>query len=1050
MLIETHVEASQYSLYNNLFEGYEIRWLPAKRVSQRGRACGGIVCGVKLNSPMAKYIKFETHQEFIVIHYDYKYKGTIQSISFVPVYLNRKNWDKDFTALLNFVEEKSFSNLVIMGDCNVRIGTLQVLPEETTIDAITVSAKRNSRDLLSDSQGRRLVQFCDDNGLVILNGRTNGDRRGDFTFIGSSGSSVNDLCCFPLNLIDLIKSMEVDTQIFSDHLPLILKLETEETINPHKLSLIPKLKWSNADDQNFSKKCESLISTVEDWPTDVEYMQSRLLECIRACSSAGKNSTLKDRFKNDWFDYECFRERSTTFKLLRMHKKIDSVFVREQYVQARNKLKILFRQKEKSFYRNIERKLSEVRNSKDFWTLVRLLKGKVFSASRDILPVVWVNHFRDLLNPCLPRSTIMFAEPLNRDDLLDSVFTLEDLNLVLSKVKNNKAPGTDGIPFEFFKRLPQNALLTLLNLFNNIFCNHDIPSSFKKAIIFPLHKKGAIEDVQNYRGISFLNSISKLFSGLLLNRISNWVEAHNILSESQAGFRKGYSTADNIFSLVSLIKNKLSYKRKKVYAFFIDFSSAFDTVDLRSLWYKLYIMGLSSKVVKVLQAMYTDTMSAVWTREGITDFFNTEVGLRQGCILSPILFSLFINDLPESLGEDLGAGVWIRKVCVRLLMYADDIVMLSSDPKSLQKMIDRLALYCDKWNLVLNLNKSKVMVFRNGGRYARAERWWYKGRPVEVVNSYKYLGISLTPSLSLDMHFTSKVSDAKFAINSVWREFIGRQQVPYDAKLKVFHSVSKAVVCYGAQVWGFSAYERLEGLMKYFIKKLFSLPSYTPAFILYLELRLDPIFIHTLSLHLKYMSRLNNLPPNRLPALMARETLSRETFWVNGWRKLEAEYEVSFQIQHFMSDRWDINPKDILNKVRVAFRVKMEEATRSSVSHSLYRNLSQLEDKQSYISLVQNFSHCKWIFKLRGELINLNFKPWKGREETKCTLCSCGVAEDTFHFFSVCPALSELRQLHLGRAYLTPEEALDWANGRNWARLASYCEDAYKKRGSLM
>jgi hypothetical protein len=82
--------------------------------------------------------------------------------------------------------------------------------------------------------------------------------------------------------------------------------------------------------------------------------------------------------------------------------------------------------------------------------------------------------------------------------------------------------------------------------------------------------------------------------------------------------------------------------------------------------------------------------------------------------------------------------------------------------------------------------------------------------------------------------------------------------------------------------------------------------------------------------------------------------------------------------------------------------------------------------------------------------VNLNFKPWKGSEEMECTICSCGVAEDTFHFFAIfCPALSELRQLHLRRSYLSPE-ALDWANGKHWGRLASYCEDAYKKRESLV
>lgn len=128
-----------------------------------------------------------------------------------------------------------------------------------------------------------------------------------------------------------------------------------------------------------------------------------------------------------------------------------------------------------------------------------------------------------------------------------------------------------------------------------------------------------------------------------------WVSQNDVIHEWQAGFRRGYSTIDNIFNLVSIIKIHLSAKRRKVYAFFVDFSAAFDHVDRYSLFCKLTAMGLSSKIVKVIRNMYTGTGASIWCQNEVTEEFETTMGVKQGCILSPILFALFINDICEGM-----------------------------------------------------------------------------------------------------------------------------------------------------------------------------------------------------------------------------------------------------------------------------------------------------------------------------------------------------------------------------------------------------------------
>ena len=148
-----------------------------------------------------------------------------------------------------------------------------------------------------------------------------------------------------------------------------------------------------------------------------------------------------------------------------------------------------------------------------------------------------------------------------------------------------------------------------------------------------------------------------------------------------------YSTVDNLFVLTSIIEEKISKPKGKVFAFFVDFSAAFDTINRIALLYKLHCLGFSTKII------YRSTKAKVWTKNGFTESFESSTGVRQGCLLSPDLFNLFINDLSDyiDLGGFLIDGIWIR-----ILLYADDIVFIAENEKVLQKMIDKLSNYCEK------------------------------------------------------------------------------------------------------------------------------------------------------------------------------------------------------------------------------------------------------------------------------------------------------------------------------------------------------------------
>ena len=222
-----------------------------------------------------------------------------------------------------------------------------------------------------------------------------------------------------------------------------------------------------------------------------------------------------------------------------------------------------------------------------------------------------------------------------------------------------------------------------------------------------------------------------------------------------------------MFNLTSII-NLNFQEKKKTFAFFVDFSAAFDMIPRSSLFYKLSCTGLSRKTIQILQKLYHDTTSQIWDGCSLSEFFKVNQGVKQGCLLSPVLFALYLNDLHEHL---LG-GICIAGTVVKVLLYADDIVLLADTPSVLQEMINSLYAYCSKWVLKINLNKSKIVVFRQGTRISQNLAWSYGNNEIEIVNDYKYLGIILTYNLSFNKHLETKVASSKTAINFTWLSYI--------------------------------------------------------------------------------------------------------------------------------------------------------------------------------------------------------------------------------------------------------------------------------------
>ena len=542
--------------------------------------------------------------------------------------------------------------------------------------------------------------------------------------------------------------------------------------------------------------------------------------------------------------------------------------------------------------------------------------------------------------------------------------------------------------------------------------------------------------------MSLLDSVYKIFTGLLLNRLNEWVNHHNIINEFQAGFRKGYSTIDNLFNLASIVHLNFS-ESKKTYAFFVDFSAAFDMIPRNSLFYKLWQLGLTRKLISLLQNLYHSNVSQVWDGSSLSEKFPVNQGVKQGCLLSPLLFTLYLNDL----NDHLPGGIAIGETTIKVLKYADDIVLLADSPSILQNMINSLFSYCSIWALKINLQKSKVLVFRKSGRLSANLEWRYGDNPIEIVNEYKYLGINLNFNMSFKKHLEGRLCLAKNSINASWLNCIHNPKIAFSNKMKIFRAASQSILLYGAQVWGFIRFEEVEKLLRYFLKKMLYLPKNTPTYMLHIETKLHSLFLTTLNLHFNYIRKVLNFSNNRLPNILAKETIHKKCFWYPYWDDFYRKANISIEQDSWLEQSLG-HHQIILDVLHDLEQEEFLNAARSSQLHDLYPFLNF--DTVSYFNDNVSPHMFSIICKTRGGLLNLNTHIFNRNSSNICSLCNTNSIENIEHFIGTCPIFSNYRTQIFNKSFLQHQEVITLLNGPNYFKLYQFVLCALKYRSLII
>merc|ERR1719273_111544 len=275
------------------------------------------------------------------------------------------------------------------------------------------------------------------------------------------------------------------------------------------------------------------------------------------------------------------------------------------------------------------------------------------------------------------------SEQENTVTKLNKPIEIEEVRAVIKKLKNGKATGNDKITNEVIKYGGDNVKRLIWVMIRKCYELEKSPKQWLEGIMHPIYKKGDKRDPLNYRGIALLNTISKIYEAILNNRLYRWCEDNDIILEEQGGFREERGCADQIFILSSILKSR---KKKKTYCCYIDLKKAYDTVWRTGLWHRLWKKGIKGKMWKTLKNFYRKTITRIRINGVMTEEFVTEKGVKQGGVLSPILFSIYRNELIEEL-KDTEIGIELEEGRVNALFYADDIILISETREELQEMM---------------------------------------------------------------------------------------------------------------------------------------------------------------------------------------------------------------------------------------------------------------------------------------------------------------------------------------------------------------------------
>ncbi len=499
-----------------------------------------------------------------------------------------------------------------------------------------------------------------------------------------------------------------------------------------------------------------------------------------------------------WFNYECTKAKEMKDKAWKKMRKWDTEENSRQYKDARNKYTEVRRRTEAHY----EKKTLEnyERNPKMFFKYVngkRKIKDTIQKIrignriSEDIAEITEELN-RNFASVFTREET--FTPPAvsvaNLDTMPDLVFTREQLIEKMRRVDPNKSVGPDGVSGWILKENAEELSTPILNIMNTSLETGIVPSEWKKATIVPIFKGGNREKPLNYRPVSLLSILMKILESFVRDKWVEYLEKENIITDQQFGFREGRSCVSNLLSFYSRVVDVVDQREGWVDCVYLDFKKAFDKVPHDRLLWKLKDIGrVGDKLYKWMENYLRERKMQTMVRGKSSSWTEVASGVPQGSVLAPVLFLIFVNDLPEGLSSYVN-------------MFADDAKLMKRVKKqedcwALQDDLKNIHKWSTKWNMEFNAEKCKVLEI---GKSQYRPRHDYKLGNVELLKADKEkdLGIIIQNNMSPESHVNKLVRESLSLLANIRMTF---NYLDENIMKKLITAIIRPRVEYAAVAW---------------------------------------------------------------------------------------------------------------------------------------------------------------------------------------------------------------------------------------------------------
>lgn len=703
-------------------------------------------------------------------------------------------------------------------------------------------------------------------------------------------------------------------------------------------------------------------------------------------------------------------------------------------------LRRTYRKSKKLYERNLHLKLRNLKsnNPKEYWDILNI-KNKGSSVSGNVSLENFTNHFKNLCEheQEVIHNDLIYNNIPDENLQINKPFTVDEVTKVFKSLKNNKACGDDMILNEFLKHSPEECYILLTKYFNLILDTGNVPSDWCIGLIQPVFKKkGSPEDPDNYRGITLLSCLSKAFTALLNNRLGQFLENNDILGEEQAGFRHDYSTIDHIFTLHTLIEMYLQ-KGSRMFCAFVDYRKAFDFINRYKLWYKLIKNGISGKILTVMQNLYKNAKSYV--KNGLMKSqtsFKCNIGLRQGENLSPLLFSIYLNDFENVLSSSHNGLKYIADMSntfesesevmlnLYLLLYADDTIIMSENSSDLQCALNELYLYCSDWDLNVNTSKTKIVIFSKG-KVRKKPVFNFGDSVLDVVDDYVYLGCTFNYNGKYNKAINDRLIQGRRAMFGLISKS-NQMSLPLDITSQLFDSVVSPVLLYACEVWGCENIYNIEKLHVKFCKFVLKLNKTTANCMALGELgrlKLRSVIDKRM---ISYWIKLVNGKENKISCKLYK--LSKTMFENEAYKPRWLIYVKKLLDNCGFSDVWNTfylyNPKWLQYTIhnRIDDIAKQEWVT-EVYNNSLcvnYRIFKNNVGFSHYLTILGGKSRVLFTrFRCGNHKLPVNTGRYEGidRSSRTCKLCNQSSVADEYHYLFEC---TDQELINIRKKYVKP------------------------------